>query len=47
MRLLQSPDLKPTEQLWDVGKQEIPIINMKPVYQQKLYDDIVLRRCYS
>ncbi len=37
----QSPDLNPTERLWDVVKREICIMNVQPTNLQQLHDAIV------
>ena len=38
---LQSPDLSPTEHLWDVVEQEIRIIDVQPTDLQQLRDAVM------
>jgi len=38
---LQSPDLSPTEHLWDVLEREIGIIDVQPTHLQQLRDAVM------
>ena len=38
---LQSPDLSPTEQLWDVVERDIRILDVQPTHLQQLRDAVI------